>query len=419
MAGLFRKSVLGEDNFQESLNKLRRASWRRVQFLVEEVETTGGQKTVTHLYPNSDRRTVENLGGFPEAYEVQAIVHGADYFQTKKALRNALREAGEGVFIHPWDGEVKCFVDGQYSYTETDTQLGVTVFSFRLVVASPVIIPEAELTNLADIQALADAAQIACAEGVPDEFKVSDLYPQNFSKAQTQLEDLTRFINKKRSVFVQATSAISDVTRVVDNFTDSIAQLINVPAQLGVDLIQMYQSLRSLYTTPKERFDAFLQFFGFGDNDVDTSNTTVARTEAARNTSNIRNTANCTALVEAYRAAVEVDYDTVEQIEEASDALEVQFQSIFDNTNLDDATELGLTVETIASVDDLRIGVQTFLNNKKLTAAQLVDIQSAIMPVQILSFRYYGTSENADEIISINNLTDPSFAGGPLTIVSE
>ena len=58
--------AFNEKAFKEDLQT---AKWRNVEFIMNNVETSGGQKTVVHEYPNSNRRFVENLGVLSKALE--------------------------------------------------------------------------------------------------------------------------------------------------------------------------------------------------------------------------------------------------------------------------------------------------------------------------------------------------------------
>jgi len=224
------------------LDKLQTASWRGVEFIVDNVETSGGQKTVVHEYPNSNIRTIESLGIMPDAYTVNAIITGEDYFDLKKRLRAELKRPGIGTFVHPYDGAVECHVDGSYSYTEDDTSLSETLISFRLLVATEEILPQAEPFSLADVQDKANDSNTSLSEGFGETFNVSTAFSQNFVAAESLLTVAGTFFDKQRGVFVQSSDTISAVSNVIDNFTDDIVRLINAPAELGTTLIDLYQT---------------------------------------------------------------------------------------------------------------------------------------------------------------------------------
>jgi len=131
------------------------------------------------------------------------------------------------------------------------------------------------------------------------------------------------------------------------------------------------------------------------------------------------NTIKTMALIEAYQAAALKTYNNTDEIDRDQKSLEDQFQAIFGNTNLTDASDLGLTEETIIAVTTLRDIVREFLDTTKVTTAQVVDIKTPVLPVQLLSFIYYGSSDNTEEILDLNQIRNPSFVAGDVEILSE
>jgi len=422
--------------------KIRAASWRGVEFLLDSVTTEGGQKTVVHEYPNRDARTVESLGILEDVFTVTAIITGTDYYARKKALRNAIRTAGIGEFVHPWDGSVLCEVDGGYSYTETDRTFGEAVFTFKLARADAIFIPETSGSGLDDVLNQVTAAKDSLAEGVGSIFGVSAGFPKNFEEAKSLLESAGDWMNEKRQIFVQAQEEVSSVTRVIDDFTADINALITAPAQLGTRLISLFTATVELFTTPVERFDATLQFFGFG---VDAPAISTQRTfqgvtldaapliERLNNQSNIVNTMNAAALAESYAAAVQRQYLTTAELDAAQRAMEAQFEAVFGDLDLSETSSsalfediakfqnigFGLTEDTRQAFSDLRDGVRAFLDSERLRTSQVVGIHTRQMPVSVLAFQYYGDSARAADIIALNKIRDVSFVAGDVDLLSQ
>ena len=57
-----------------NIAKLPLGSFRGAEFHMQDVSTEGGIKTVTHEYPGSDNRYVEELGIFQEKFIVRLII---------------------------------------------------------------------------------------------------------------------------------------------------------------------------------------------------------------------------------------------------------------------------------------------------------------------------------------------------------
>ncbi len=416
--GIYHKSVIGDNNVQIALDELKQASWMGVDFIVDSVTTTGGQKTVVHEYPNSNVRTIESLGKFQNGYEVNAIISGDGYFELKKRLTHALTMSGEGVFVHPFDGKINCYVDGNYTLVESDRNIGVATISFNLLVAEDKKTnPKANVPSTTVVANLADAADKAVTNNIGG-------LPQPISSivkgAKDKASQVANFVDDKKEQATQAKAAISEVQRNIDEFKADIVDLINIPAQLGVSVVGLYQSVQTLYTQPIDRLDAMFQFFNFGDSDPATPpSTTNQRVRLNQFTNVLDNAANCCALSQAYRVSADVTYDSLEQIEEVQQILEEQFNYTFDEVTLNEQITSGASQEVIDAFQDLRSSVQTYLNDAKLSAPRLVSVYTPEVPVQIIAYQYYGDSTKRQDIIDLNAITDPSYVEGDINLLTE
>jgi len=247
-------------------DKLTAASFNGVEFKMDNVSTSGGQKTVVHEYPNSNTRVVENLGDLPDSYIVKAIIDGSDYFDRKKALRDAIKKPGVFVFNHPYDGKVNCSVDGAYNYNETDKSLGETVITFKLFVASNIVLPTilqriitAIIDGVATVYNTLKDGLIAGWDAVSD--------PENFTQAVALIEDSATFISDQAKVFVQNNEVLSSFAETVSNFFSNSTEDASDPSKLADDSTQSMQEAAALSTTPEERFESMKGFFGFGDDE--------------------------------------------------------------------------------------------------------------------------------------------------------
>ena len=78
-------------------SQLLPSSFRGVSFKIRgEVLPEEGRKIVLHEYVNSSARFVEDLGGIPSRFQVNAFVHGVDFRERSDALRAALNTKGAG-----------------------------------------------------------------------------------------------------------------------------------------------------------------------------------------------------------------------------------------------------------------------------------------------------------------------------------
>ena len=108
--------------------QLRAASFRGVSFGVTADESEGGRRTVTHEFPQREAPYVEDLGGAPRRFTVQAFVLGSDYMSRRDALEAALQQPGPGTLVHPWYGEVQVSQTAPYKVRHSAQDGGMAVF---------------------------------------------------------------------------------------------------------------------------------------------------------------------------------------------------------------------------------------------------------------------------------------------------
>jgi prophage DNA circulation protein len=112
-----------------NISKLPEASYNDVKFLYQSSSIGGGRKTITHEYPNSDIRFVEDLGGLRKTYNMEAVIDNNNNNNLRDQLINALDSKNIlGKLVHPEYGakNVKLI---NYTINNSKNQLGITTFS--------------------------------------------------------------------------------------------------------------------------------------------------------------------------------------------------------------------------------------------------------------------------------------------------
>lgn len=84
--------------------KLRKASFRGVEFYVDSTSSPVGRKVQLHEYPKRDIPFAEDMGKVSRTYRFRAFVIGNDCFDQRDKLLKALETEGAGTLVHPWLG---------------------------------------------------------------------------------------------------------------------------------------------------------------------------------------------------------------------------------------------------------------------------------------------------------------------------
>ena len=75
-----------------------------------------------------------------------------------------------------------------------------------------------------------------------------------------------------------------------------------------------------------------------------------------------------------------------------------------------------LTNVTINSLEDLRAVTQQFFDDQKVTAKQIITVQTQELPARIIAFQYYGSSETGSNIAGLNSEINVSNLKGNIDI---
>ncbi len=77
---------------------------------------------------------------------------------------------------------------------------------------------------------------------------------------------------------------------------------------------------------------------------------------------------------------------------------------------------VALTNTTINSLEDLRAITQQFFDDQKVTAKQIITVQTPQLPARIIAYQYYGSSETGSNIAALNGEINVSNLNGSIDI---
>ena len=109
-------------------DELKISSFKGAEFLWRSVGTQSGRKTVTHEYPNSDFRVVEDLGALPKIFTIEAEIAEPNAGAQASKLEAALESKGAGILVHPRLGRLDVTAK-PYTMNDRLTNIGIVFFS--------------------------------------------------------------------------------------------------------------------------------------------------------------------------------------------------------------------------------------------------------------------------------------------------
>jgi prophage DNA circulation protein len=392
------------------LEDLQPASFKGVPFLVTSANIAGGRKDIKHIYPNSDRQVIEDLGKAQRVYNVEAVITGGNYIQDRDRVLSVLEEGGSGTLIHPLYGQLDNIVARTYTLLEDLTELGTAKFSIVFEVTGVLGIPTQALNTVNKISDSNDDFLTLLKTDITNNYAVTPSFTGNFSAAIDKLNGVVDAFNDNTSLLQASADEINAFSKEVSDFSNNITSLIQSPQNLADSLVSLFNTVDGLYPTAVATVDVLGGFFPFGNDDSGITETTAIRAEKAKNNRIINQSVQSIALSYSYLNTAQIDFETVDDVEESADLLEAQYQKVISAD--------GLTDETKSALTDLRSEMQTFFDEQKVSSNQILSVETNLTSARLLSFQYYGNSDNGEQLIDLNNAEDVTFIEGPVQVVS-
>ena len=400
--------------------ELRPASFRKKFFFVGSHTLTGGRKTATKTFVNSDRQVVEDLGLRRRSFSLSGIIAARrdnsgneiiPYVQARDELLAALEKEGTGILVHPFLGEitepVACLT---YSLDESETTLGEGRIQITFAISDTDGLPQKEGITLSGIVNAKDQSRNTVANDIKERFSVTASFTGNFSDAIDKVNETVDEINEATSPAAIEADKIDEFNDELSDITTNVASLVSNPADLSDSLTAIFETMNGLYATPEATLDSFVRLFDFGDSDTSFSQDTAGRIERQKNRNVINDSMQVLALTYAYLNATQIDLATVDDIDEQAEELEDQFQKIIATGTLVSDVEEKLVLLRIDAVD--------FFDIQRVTKPQVITVRTNLTTTRLLAFQYYGSSELGDTLAELNDIKNSAFIEGDVQILT-
>lgn len=390
------------------LKDLHVASFKGAVFLIDSSSTTGGRKSVTHEYPQSDRRFVEDLGELRETYTMTGIIHGDNYVADRDNLIQQLKSEGSGELVHPFFGSLTVF-SKPYSLTQNLNELGLARFSMTFELTQESVFPKIATNNTSLISDISGKTITSTGVDFLDKFNVSKNIPANFQDASTTLGRVADSLGINADTVLKVGDNVNIFERTLKTFRDNLNRYIFVKDKLLDSIFTTFNEYAQVGRSAKDQFDLLVSVFSFGDDDEPITPTTVKKVERAQNRDIINGYVQVSALSYAYNVVPSLTFDTEDDINEIQGILDEQFDKVIETS--------GLSSETISDLKDLRVQVRGFLDQAAVAAFKISTVETYSTPMTILAYQYYGDTTKTQQLIDLNAINDPSFVEGEVKVL--
>lgn len=397
--------------------------FKGVPIRIDSGSVNGGRKTVKQEFPNRDTQTIEDLGLKPRTYNLQIVIAPRTttsggitntrqgYFEYRDSIIAVIESKGKGELIHPLYGRIENVVATPYSINEDFTDFGRSRLNVTFEVSTDTGIPRQTITALSQLTQANNEVNAAVNADITDNFSVLTKFTNNFGDAADKINEIIDEAVKATSFLGAAADEINEFNSFIGELSADVNSLVTNPSELATSINNLFSNIDGLFGTVENTAKAFAGLFGFGGNDEDgILPTTAGRIQRIQNRAVLNGAVNASTLGFSYVNVSQIQFENVREVEEAADELEVQFQRVMTS---------GSSNEVIAAVTDMRVIVQQFFDDQKITLKQIIEVNVYTTPARVLSYQYYAESTSATQILELNGITDVSFVDGTVEIVTS
>jgi len=419
------------------------ASLDGVPFLVNSDSTKGGRRQAEYQYISTNRRQVQDLGKFLKKFEMSCFISydpqkQDDYFKKRDALISVLEASGNHVLIHPFYGEVTV-ATGLYTLTQNSAKLGFAEFNFTATQVSSSInnslpVPS-KIITASTVKAQATKTKESVAKSSSKSFAITKSFKDSYEAAK---DTLGNSLNQIKKVIGPIATKINDAAKFVtevENDVDQVNALLKNPTALFKTVIDRVTGIDSLTDNLIDAMAGMKRFNEFGDAvDQFTSATkpsdqkslsihalsptvlvkfdpiTAQEIEIKRNIDLLINAIRQASLLKQYELICKIDFGSVEEINNASAAVEKQYQYI--RNSIDD--------DSIENFANLRSYSRTVLDNKRIKSAYEREIEFPdYTPLSVVSYSLYENSYDSTLLEGLNGIKDVIAVKGKIKVLTH
>lgn len=370
------------------LDTLLPASFRGIELLCSESKIDTGRKTVTHEFPNSDRRFVEDLGLKNETITLKVIIPSEDYYVQRDLLKLALEQDGTGLLIHPWYGPRTVAVT-QVSIMESTSEFGKCVFDITFEVTQDLLSPLGT-GSLGDLSAVLPLVYTAL---------------HGFSGSSWSTKEVPHFgtrevLSSMQNVFTAVKSQFSTVTSNATDRDSIQSEKKALDSQIQV-LGQLYFSGTELFTALDRYISNIFAFspdmdraFRALEQLLSDSFYTPESGSYGEKTLNLLTSlkvlTKSIAFANLCRVSLFKNYSTLNDVEMVRSSLEDHFSAL---QSLVETSEINLDEIRVLHSETDQILLQNFS-----TLPEILKIRVRNRSATLLSYALYGVTDEAEDI---------------------
>jgi prophage DNA circulation protein len=389
-----------------NIAKLPEASYNDVRFLYQSSSINGGRKTVTHEYPNSDIRFVEDLGGLRKTYNIEAIIDNNSNNNQRDALITALDAKNIlGKLVHPEYGvkQVKLI---NYTINNSKSSLGITSFSIVFEEADQPVVGKIA-SNTGFLSRLRSIAGENISNKLESGWNTFTRVKEGFDKTNQIIGDTGREIGRVAGLVAGAGDGVNDFATSINEIVNNTQSLVNSPSVLAGRLTNSFNALEVAFDNAEDVFNSVKNLIGFKNDEVVTGDSQT-RQATLKNQALINNLISVNTFAIAYNQAAQINYKNQDDLNSNIKILEDGFKNI-----------TGLDRDSQTELQRIRIEFQKVTNDLSISLPKVSDFTTNKIPLNVLTYQLYASLDKKNDIKDLNKFRDTNEIKGTIKILSN
>ncbi|MGR3968486.1 DNA circularization protein [Shewanella sp. 1180_01] len=227
------------------------ASFRGVEFLLEEADGESGRRAIPHAYPKKEIGYTEDNGKVLTQERISGRVVGDNYFEQLQAILEALNKQGPGELVHPWFGIRKVQV-GKVSHKLVNRIDGTATINFEVFEVGENLFPNSKSDTATQVKTESANTKDAVNTAFENDFDTNTLDGMGdmVDVFLDDLDELTRNLPSLPDDLRQWTDRLMRTK-------DSIGDLLAYPGDLARETMGLLEDIKGVVKDPIRALDVY------------------------------------------------------------------------------------------------------------------------------------------------------------------
>jgi hypothetical protein len=233
----------------------------------------------------------------------------------------------------------------------------------------------------------------------------------NFLDALSKTNDFLGTVGFLTNEFVSDSESFDTFSKTLNNFTANASTILTDTVVLSDNISDVFTQLDNSIPSASDSTKLFSNLFTFGNDDTTTTGNTFQNNEKETNRNILNGSIQTMALLISYKNAVQVEYQTVDQIDKQREALDIQFDNVLSNSAINRSDK--------TSLYNARNQARQYFDKEALRAYKVIDFETNTTTITELNYRLYGNLDNVNTLINLNGFKDLQSIEGNIKILAR